>query len=153
MLIDAPMKICFDLSRSIEFHTHSTSWTKEKAIGGRTSGLIEINDKVTWEATHFFIRQQLTSKITEFDYPFHFRDEMVNGAFKSFKHDHFFHHQNDKTLMIDVFEFQSPFGLVGQIFNYLVLEKYMEHFLRKRCDMIKSTAESDNWKYFIEDFI
>jgi len=150
--INAPREICFDLSRSMEFHAHSTSQTKEKIIGGRTSGLMELNETVTLEATHFFIRQRLISKITAFEYPNHFRDEMVKGAFKSFQHDHFFKKQNDQTLMIDVFEFQSPFGIIGKAFNFFVLEKYMKRFLRKRCEMIKSTAESDEWKLFIEDF-
>ena len=69
-LINAPIEICFDLARSIEFHTHSTGTTNEKAVAEKTLGLIELDEIVTWEANHFFIRQQLTSKITAFDYPY-----------------------------------------------------------------------------------
>lgn len=148
-LINANIETCFDLSRSIEFHTHSTDQTNEKAIEGRTKGLIELNETVTWEATHFFIRQRLTSKIAVFDYPNHIRDEMVKGAFQSFKHDHFFLKQNDQTLMTDVFEFESPFGWIGKWFNFFVLENYMEKFLRRRCEKIKEAAESGAWKKFI----
>ena len=148
-LINAPIEICFDLSRSIEFHTHSTGSTNEKAVSGKTSGLIEMDEMVTWEATHFYIRQRLTSKITAFEYPNHIRDEMVSGAFKSFQHDHFFEKQNNQTLMTDVFEFESPLGWIGKIFNYLILEKYMYRFLDSRCQMIKSAAESENWKDYL----
>ncbi|MFX8875810.1 hypothetical protein ABTM97_19785, partial [Acinetobacter baumannii] len=75
---------CFDLARSIDLHQISTAETNEKAIAGKTNGLINLNETVTWEATHFGIRQKLTSKITKFDRPYHFRDEQVKGAFKCF---------------------------------------------------------------------
>ena len=88
--IKAKIEICFDLSCSIDLHTLSTSKTNEKAIDGRTSGLIVLDDFITWEATHFGVRQQLTSKITQFEKPFHFRDEQVKGAFKSMVHNHYF---------------------------------------------------------------
>lgn len=68
LFIKAPIQVCFDLSRSIDLHMESTSHTNERAIKGRTSGLIELGETVTWEATHFGIRQQLTSIITEFAY-------------------------------------------------------------------------------------
>ena len=91
--INAPIERCFDLSRSIDLHTDSMQHTGEKAIAGRTSGLIELGESVTWEAKHFGIRQTLTSKITEFDRPNYFVDEQVSGAFKSFRHEHHFEQQ------------------------------------------------------------
>jgi hypothetical protein len=56
-IINAPIEICFDLSRSIDLHQHSTQQTREKAIAGRTTGLIGLNEFVTWRATHFLITQ------------------------------------------------------------------------------------------------
>lgn len=44
--INAPIQICFDLSRSIELHKISTAHTREKAIDGVTRGLIGINQTV-----------------------------------------------------------------------------------------------------------
>ena len=55
----------FDLSRSIDLHTISTKKTKEEAIAGKTSGLISLNETVTWKAKHLGFYQILTSKITE----------------------------------------------------------------------------------------
>ena len=83
-------ELCFDLSRSIDLHQISTSKSKEYVIGGRKAGLIELGEVVTWRAKHFGIWQNLTAKITEFDRPKRFSDEMVKGAFKKFKHDHIF---------------------------------------------------------------
>jgi hypothetical protein len=67
--IDAPIDVVFDLARSIDLHLESTAQTNERAVAGRTTGLIGLGEEVTWEATHFGIRQRLTSKITQFDRP------------------------------------------------------------------------------------
>jgi len=40
------------------------------------SGLIGMNDSVTWRAKHFGVYQKSTSKITEFERPNYFVDEM-----------------------------------------------------------------------------
>ena len=88
--IKASKKTCFDLSRSIDLHQVSMEQTNEKAVAGRTEGLIEMDEEVTWQATHFGVKQKLTSKITHFDFPNSFRDEMIKGAFKKFTHDHIF---------------------------------------------------------------
>jgi ligand-binding SRPBCC domain-containing protein len=84
------IETCFDLARSIDLHQISTAHTNEKAIAGTVNGLINLNEHVTWQAKHFGITQQLTSKITAFDRPLYFRDEQVKGAFKFIIHDHYF---------------------------------------------------------------
>lgn len=144
--IKADIEICFDLARSIDLHTISTSKTNEKAIDGRTKGLIEANEFVTWEATHFGVRQRLTSKITAFEKPFHFRDEQSKGTFKSIKHDHYFEKKNDGTLMKDVFVYEAPFGFIGRIVEQLILTNYLKKFLVERNAIIKEYAETDLYK-------
>jgi len=144
--INADRDIVFDLSRSIDLHKISTNQTKEEAIGGVTSGLIENGQYVTWRARHFGVYQKLTSKITEFKKPDYFIDEMLKGAFKSFKHEHHFIDKEGQTLMIDVFEYKSPFGLAGIIADKLFLINYMRKLLKTRNETIKDFAESDKWK-------
>ena len=144
--INADRDIVFDLSRSIDLHKISTNQTKEEAIGGVTSGLIENGQYVTWRARHFGVYQKLTSKITEFKKPDYYIDEMLKGAFKSFKHEHHFIDKEGQTLMIDVFEYKSPFGLAGIIADKLFLINYMRKLLKTRNETIKDFAESDKWK-------
>lgn len=144
--ISAPIARCFDLARSIDLHKLSTEGTEEEAIAGVTSGLIGYGEQVTWKARHFGLTQRLTSRITAFEYPFHFRDEMLQGAFKMIRHDHIFQEFFKETIMIDRFEFESPGGALGEMFNRLVLEKYLLTLLVKRNKMIKDVAESDLWK-------
>jgi ligand-binding SRPBCC domain-containing protein len=148
--INAPIEIVFDLSRSIDLHKISTKETNEEAISGVTSGLIGLNQTVTWRAKHFGIYQKLTSKITEYKYPTFFVDEMVSGAFKSLKHQHIFQLNNNQTIMEDVFEYQSPFGVLGKLVDNVFLEKYMFELLNKRNQTIKEFAESEKWKEILK---
>ncbi|MEL6484075.1 MAG: SRPBCC family protein [Bacteroidota bacterium] len=141
--IEAPQTLVFDLSRSIDLHKISTAQTNETAVAGKTSGLLGLNEWVTWRAKHLGFYQNLTSKITEFEPPNYFVDEMVKGAFKSFRHEHHFKRQNSRTLMLDVFSFESPFCLIGHLANKLFLTKYMKHLLEERNRIIKNFAESD----------
>ncbi|AWH84763.1 cell division protein [Flavobacterium album] len=145
-LINAPSGVVFDLSRSIDLHKISTSHTGEEAIAGTTSGLIGMGESVTWRAKHFGIWQELTSEITAFDPPRYFVDEMRKGAFRGFRHEHIFTEENDATLMTDIFDYQSPYGIFGRIADALFLEKYMRNLLAERNRIIKEFAE-DETKY------
>nr|MBA3694517.1 SRPBCC family protein [Acidobacteriota bacterium] len=98
---------------------------------------------------HFGITQKLTSKITAFERPKHFRDSMVTGAFRRFDHDHFFEQSGEQTLMKDVFNYDSPLGILGKIADALFLEKYMREMLAERNCLIKKIAESDDWRKFL----
>jgi len=141
--INAPVERCFDLARSIDLHMESTKQTGEKAIAGRTSGLIELGETVTWRAKHLGVWQTLTSKVTELEYPNYFTDEMVEGAFKSIRHQHLFYAINDQTVMKDIFVFESTYGMLGELANFLFLGWYMENLLKKRNRVIKKAGESD----------
>lgn len=145
-VINAPIGRCFDLARSIDLHKLSTEGTEEEAIAGITSGLIGKGERVTWRARHFGIRQELTSAITEFEYPYHFRDEMINGTFKAIRHDHVFEESGNITVMRDHFYFESPGWILGRVFNKIILTRYLRDLLIKRNQIIKDVAESERWK-------
>ncbi len=149
--IKAPIERCFDLSRSIDLHKISTEHTNEEAIAGTTSGLIGLGESVTWRARHFGVTQQLTTQITECNAPFFFVDEMTKGAFKSFRHEHFFERSQSHTLMTDHFDYTSPFGVLGMMADFLFLENYMKKLLTKRNNTIKQYAESDQWKEVLKE--
>jgi ligand-binding SRPBCC domain-containing protein len=149
--IYSTVEICFDLATSIDLHKISTAKSNEEAIAGKTSGLIQLHESVTWQATHFGVRQKLTSKITAFDRPNYFKDEQVKGAFKSFYHEHIFKQVEDKVIMKDVFEFITPFGIVGEIFNSFILTAYMQNLLLDRNNVIKEFAETNKWKLVLSE--
>lgn len=141
-LIEADAYVVFDLARSVDLHKLSAQKTNEEAVGGRTVGLMELGETVTWRARHLGFYQKLTSKLVEMDRPISFKDEMVKGAFKSFIHEHKFKALGDgKTMMVDVFEYQSPLGILGRFADKLFLEQYMTKFLKQRNAIIKQYAE------------
>lgn len=139
--IKAPIGLCFDLARDIDLHMQSTAHTGEVAIAGVTTGFIGPDEEVTWEAKHFGIRQRLTSRITAYQRPYHFRDSQVRGAFKRFDHDHFFSEVDGATLMRDVFDFDSPLGILGTLANRVYLTRYMTTLLKRRNKLVKEVAE------------
>ena len=148
--IEAAIDVVFDLSRSIDFHQDSLPESKEKAIAGRMTGLLELNESVTWEASHLGIRQKLTSRITAFERPVYFRDSMVSGAFKRFDHDHRFQKLKSKEIrVVDVFDYDSPLGLIGKCIDILFLERYMRNLIIGRNRKLKKCAESDSWQSYL----
>jgi len=149
--IKAPIEVCFDLCRSIDLHKISAQQTNEKAIAGVTSGLINEGETVTWRAKHLGVYQKLTSIVTACEKPHYFVDEMVKGTFKRFKHEHFLEEKNGQTFVVDIFDYESPLGLLGKIADVFFLENYMRRFLEKRNQVIKEFAESDKWKLVLEN--
>ncbi|SUX48649.1 SRPBCC family protein [Chryseobacterium indoltheticum] len=76
-VINSEIHKVFDLARDIDLHQKSTSKTNEKAIEGRISGLIELNETVTWRAKHLGFYQTHQSKIIEMEKPYRFTDVML----------------------------------------------------------------------------
>lgn len=141
--IKAPIERVFDLARSLDLHKISTGKSNEEAIAGKITGLINEGEWVTWRATHFGIRQTLTTLITKMERPIMFQDRMQKGAFKSMWHDHLFEQQGEYTIMKDIFHFESPAGILGQLFNQLILTQYLQNLLEERNQVIKEFAESE----------
>lgn len=149
--IQAPVEKCFDLARSIDIHMDSVSHTQERAVAGVTKSLIGLHQKVTWEAIHFGIKHRLTSKITAFDPPYYFVDEMVSGSFDRFKHEHIFRATENGTEMIDIFDYTSPFGWLGKVADKIFLTTYMERILKIRNQHIKIIAERRDLSHLMND--
>lgn len=130
----------------MDLHTISARQTREEIIGGVRRGVLQLSDSVTFRARHFGVWQTLTSKVTAFEAPVYFCDEMQRGAFKRMRHEHHFQVQNPGTLMRDVFEFASPLGWLGCAVDALVLKRYLEKFLVERARVVKHYAESGQWR-------
>jgi ligand-binding SRPBCC domain-containing protein len=140
--IRAPAERVFDLARDVELHTVSMKRYGEVAVAGRTSGLLELGEDVTWRARHFGVAMRLTARIVEFEQPRRFRDSMIRGPFARLDHEHRFHVRNEGTLMEDIFEFASPLGPVGRLVDRFILARYLERLLRARAVAIKAAAEA-----------
>jgi len=124
--------------------------TNEQAVAGTRFGLIELNDTVTWKAKHLMKIRIMKVKITAMDRPHAFTDEMLEGDFKSMKHEHHFKQINNGTFLIDLLSFEIPYGRFGKMASQLFLNRYMKNLLEYRNRMIKDYAESEKWKFILE---
>jgi len=142
--IEADIQTCFDLARDIEFYQKSIKTSREIPIDGKINGLVEANDSVTWEIQYLCIVTHVTLKVTEFDSPNLFVDEMVKANFKAYRHEHIFHKRNNKTIMTDKFHVESPFGVIGKFVDWIFLKNYMTKLLKSRNELLKIQAEKNH---------
>lgn len=104
------------------------------------------NEWITFEARHLGIRQQLTAKVVDYNYPNYFVDVMQKGAFKHLSHRHEFEPQINGTLVRDLLHFQSPYGWIGSFIDAFILKYYMRSFLRYRQTSLKIFIENQEHK-------
>ena len=147
--IAAPQERVFDLSRSVDVHKASMKRHEEKIVDGTMSGLMNMNDTVTWTAKHLFKQRRLKTKITKISAPEFFIDEQEEGDFMMMKHEHYFKPVQNGTIMIDQFHFETPYGLFGRLFNKIYLERYMTGLLKERIATIKQMAEGNLWQQYL----
>jgi ligand-binding SRPBCC domain-containing protein len=149
--IAAPREIVFDLSRNISLHKISMEHTGEQAIAGTTSGLVNKDDTVTWKAKHLFKTRFFTSKITEMLPYEKFTDKMIKGDFTSFEHQHFFKSADNGTIIIDIINYETPYGWLGSLVNKFFLNSYLEKLIIHRNEVIKQYAEGEKWRALLSN--
>lgn len=135
--MEAPVEVCFDLSRSIDLHLESMLASEERAVAGVTSGPISGGEEVTWQARHFGVTWRMTSRIVEFDPPRRFVDEMVRGPFTAFRHEHLFEACDSGTRMTDVVTFGTPLRLLAE----RLMGVYLRRLMTTRNATIRRKAE------------
>ncbi|QEH40091.1 SRPBCC family protein [Chitinophaga sp. XS-30] len=149
-VIHAPPSRVFDLSRSITLHKRSMEHRQEQAIKGRTSGLIEFDETVTWRAKHLRKMRELSVRVTAMQKHTYFCDEMEKGDFAYMKHEHHFREIENGTVMMDIFEFAAPYSIFGKWFEKIYLKRYMTRLLQQRNKIIKEYAESEKWRVILD---
>jgi len=142
--IAAPRGRVFDLSRDVGAHAESSAFTGERIVEpGRTSGLLEHGDLLTFEGRHLGVRQRVTVRITEMDPPRRYVDEGVGGPLRELRHVHeFVAEGGDVTLMRDVVTWRSPFGIVGRAADALFVTRHMRWFVSEKQARLKAMAEA-----------
>ena len=148
--IKAPASVVFDLSRHIDLHKESMQRFGEEAVAGTRFGMIEKDETVTWKARHFFKKRVLRVRITEMKKNEMFVDEQAEGDFRMMKHEHYFKPCDNGTIMIDLFHFESPYGVVGRWPNSIYLTRYLRNLLELRNRTIREVAETDRWKKLLQ---
>jgi ligand-binding SRPBCC domain-containing protein len=149
IFINAPIERCFLLSTNIELVGRTLGM---KPIEGKTSGMIEADDKLLWAGWKFGIPQMHESVITKYERPSFFQDTMGRGRFKRFQHDHYFYEMNDRTVLNNKIRFTMPLGFVGRLVGQFVLVPYLSRRLRRRLNLLKNVAENrKEWPKYLRE--
>jgi ligand-binding SRPBCC domain-containing protein len=150
--MNAPMERCFMLATSIDLHREiaSAAQTREKVIGGVTSGLLSEGEFVRWQGRHFGKTFTHTNKIDGWRPYTYFREVMVDGSFVRFEQEHHFALMDDGTRMRDEIRFAAPYGMLGRMAEKTVLRRHLTKLLRTRNALIKRVAESEEWRQYLE---
>lgn len=150
--INAPIERCFDLARSMEFHTYSMRATGEKIVSGRSSGLIELGEFVEFEAAHLGLVRRLRAKITKFERPARFIDEQDRGPFQILRHEHRFSsnpQDPSATLVQDHLYIAVGWSVFGLIAERAIVAPHLRKLLTQHQLNLKSALESQDWKRFL----
>ena len=159
--IAAPRERVFDLSRDAAAHAESSAFTGERIVEpGRTSGLLELGDLLTFEGRHLGLRQRVTVRITEMDPPRRYVDECVRGVLRELHHVHEFLEDGAPhprfadplpaggergvagTIMRDTITWRSPLGILGRAADALFVAPHMRWFVTEKQGRLKRMAEA-----------
>ncbi|MBM3914638.1 MAG: SRPBCC family protein [Sphingomonadales bacterium] len=144
--IGAAAEVVFDLSRHITLYKESMAPYKQEAVAGTRFGLIEKGDTVTWRSHHLFKERLQRVKYIELQRPDVMIEVQLQGDLASLRHEHYFKSIDNGMLLIDLLEFEMPYGSLGRLFNSFYFTGYMESLLHRRNETIKRFAETDRWK-------
>lgn len=150
VVVNAPIRRCFDLTRSIEFHQASSVGINAVAEKGRVSGLSELGDRTTWSARFLGFRFKLEMEVTEFVCDVAFSEKLVRGMPKSFTHNYRFREDDAGFVEVsDEMEVSSRFLFVGTAVDRMYLHSKISKLALERLEAIKRCAESQDWKNYL----
>lgn len=110
-------------------------------VGGRRGGQIRAGETVTWRLWQFGIPIRHTSRISEYEPPQWFVDEMVSGVLAAFRHEHrFLRRPGGGCTMLDTVTYRLPCGPLGALADRLVVRRHLRRLLLDRNAEIARTA-------------
>ena len=152
IVITAPIARVFDLVRSVDVHTATSSGIGGLAVGCRTSGLAEIGDVSVWSARFFGLRFKLATRVTALESPHHMTEILERGLFSEFGHIYTLRPlESGAVELTDAFHFRSPVGVIGALFDNLILKPVMTRAMNTRLEGLKRIAQSDDWRRFLPE--
>lgn len=153
--VKAPLERVYDLARCIELHLLTSGEDiNECTISGRSEGLQEEGETLTWKVGHLGNRQTMTTQIAELAKPKLIREVMTKGEFKAFEHLRTFESEEGakETVMQDTISYTLGFGILGKLVANLLLTAYIRESVRKHSNTVKEVAESaSDWQKYLPD--
>ena len=148
-LVAAPVRRCFDLTRSVEAHRDSSTSIGGRPVAGKVSGLSGPGDETTWSARFFGVRFRVRTRIVAMEAPDWFREERAAGLPRTFEHLYRFRAEGDRTRVHDRFRFGLPLGAAGDLAAAALLRPRLAEAQRRRLDWLRRTCEGDGWTAYL----
>lgn len=144
----APQDRCFLLSTSVAIVQREL---KMRPVRGRVTGLVVGGDTVRWEGWQLGLPQFHESLIEDYRPCAFFRDRMLAGRFARFEHDHNFEPDGQGCVLLwDELRFAMPWGWLGELVGRWILVPHIRGLMRRRFALLKSIAEGEEWKQYLE---
>lgn len=144
ILIHAPIERCFLLS------THLELVARTLKMRTTSNGMVMLNDRVQWKGWKFGLPQKHLSHISAYKRPTYFQDTQEKGRFAFFQHDHWLWETKQGTMLEDEVRFRLSFGIAGKLIAKMIVEPHIRRLVRERFMLLKSVAESEEWRSYIE---
>ena len=149
--VNAPIERCFQLATHLTLVADVLGMKPVEGRGTRSEGMVARGDRVVWYGWKFGLPHMHESVISRYEAPAFFQDTMERGRFKRFQHDHQFSEVDGHTLMVDYVRFSLPLGVAGRMVGRQVVMPHVVKLLRTRLRLLKSLAEGEEWRQYIED--
>jgi len=146
VVIRAPLERCFLLSTNVEIVQRELGMHPAR---GKTSGLVAGGDTILWMGWKLGLPQFHESLIDEFRPNRFFRDRMIAGRFRTFEHDHVFDPVAGGVRLHDDLRFTMRWGAFGDLLGRWVLVPHIRRLMRRRFELLKRIAESDEWRRYL----
>jgi ligand-binding SRPBCC domain-containing protein len=144
--VNAPIDQCFQLSTNIALVGRTL---RMRPIAGKIEGMFGEGDRLVFRGWKFGFPQMHESLITRYERPVFFQDTMGRGRFSRFQHDHYLVEIGGCTLLNDKLRFTVPYGWAGKMVARFVLIPYLCRLLRRRMQLLKRVAETEEWRRYV----
>jgi ligand-binding SRPBCC domain-containing protein len=145
--VNAPIERCFQLSLSAALRQEAVG---SEPVSGRTTGLIGLDDKVTWAKGLFGWGSRQENRVEALRPDLFFREVSSVESPGRLEHDHHFAPMNDGTRIRDEIQCSAPEGWRGLIAERFFLRRRMTEYLKRRNAIIKQAAESEGWHHYLD---
>jgi ligand-binding SRPBCC domain-containing protein len=85
-----------------------------------------------------FVRMKWVTEIKNVEHKRFFTDDQKHGPFALWVHQHFFLEADNGVVMTDEISYAVPFGVLGRIANWMLVEKQITSIFKYRTERIKS---------------
>ncbi len=77
-----------------------------------------------------------TSKINAVKEKQYFTDDMIEGPFSIWHHQHFFREKDGGTEIHDIVDYKVPLGFIGQLFHPILVKKRVQEIFKYREEIV-----------------